>query len=66
MCICSVILGELENYYFNAKLEGPQYYFPENFRCNLAYYESKNFTYSFFRHIFKSKNFRLPFFLRKI
>ena len=37
------------------KLQGLQYYFPENFRCNLTYYESKNFTDSFLHHIFESK-----------
>ena len=33
ICICSVILGELKC----------QYYFRENFRCNLAVYESEIF-----------------------
>ena len=39
ICICSVILGELES----SKLQGLQYHFPENFRCNLAHYEKENF-----------------------
>ena len=30
-----------------SKLQGPQYYFPENFRGNLTYYESSNFSYFF-------------------
>ena len=35
ICICSVILGELECFRnYN--------YFPENFRCNLAHYEKEN------------------------
>ena len=32
ICICWVILGELESGF--SKLQGLQYYFPENFRCN--------------------------------
>ena len=47
------------------KLQGLQYYFPENFRCNLTYYESKNFTDSFLHHILESESFRLPFFYEK-
>ena len=27
-----------------SKLQGLQYYFPDNFRCNLKFYESKNFS----------------------
>ena len=53
MCICS-------------KLQGPYYYFPENFRCKLTYYESKNFPDSSLYHIFEYENFRFPFILRKI
>ena len=39
ICICLVILEELES----SKLQGRQYYFPENFTYNSAYYESDNF-----------------------
>ena len=35
ICICSVILGELESF---------RNYFPENFICNFTYYESENFS----------------------
>ena len=35
ICICSVILGELESF---------RNYFPENFRYNFKYYESENFS----------------------
>ena len=38
-----------------------QYYFPENFSCNLKYYESKNFSDSSLHHTFESENFRFPF-----
>ena len=49
-----------------SRLRGIQNYFPENFRCNLTYYEGDNFSDSFFHHIFESENFRIPFYLRKI
>ena len=51
ICICSVILGELKC----------QYYFPENFRCNLALYESEVFFDSSLHHIFESNHFRFSF-----
>ena len=51
ICICSVILGELKC----------QYYFPENFRCNLALYESEIFFDSSLHHIFESNHFRFSF-----
>ena len=35
--------------------------FCENFRCNLTYYESENFSDSSLHHIFESENFRFPF-----
>ena len=35
ICICSVIVEELETF---------RNYFPENFRCNFTYYESENFS----------------------
>ena len=38
-----------------------QYYFPENFRRNLAHYEKENFFDSSLQHSFESENFRLPF-----
>ena len=56
ICTCSVILGVLENF------KG----FPENFRCNLPYFESENFSDSPLLHIFESENFRFPFCTKNI
>ena len=53
--ICSVILGELAGVF--SKLQGLQSYFPENFRCNLTYYESENFSDCSLHHIFESVKF---------
>ena len=63
ICICSVILGQLESFrnykgFFNS-------YFPENLKCNFTYYESENFSVSSFNHIFESENFSFPFFNEK-
>ena len=52
-----IILGELES----SKLQGLQYYFPENFRCNLTYYEGENFSDSSLYHIFESEILGLLF-----
>ena len=57
-CICSVVLGQLESF---RNYLGPQYYFPENFRCNFRFYESENFSDSSLHRIFESENFRFPF-----
>ena len=62
ICICSVILGELESF---QNYTGLEYFFPENFRCNLTYYESETFSDSFLHHIFESENFRFPLFSEK-
>ena len=51
ICICSVILGELEYFRNNKDFSS---IFPENFRCNLTYFECENFPDSFFHHIFES------------
>ena len=48
-----------------SKLQGPQYYFPENFRCNVKFYESENFSDSFLHRLFESENFRFPFPMKK-
>ena len=45
----------------SSKLLGLQYYFPENFRCNLTYYESEDFSDSSLHHLFQSENVRFPF-----
>ena len=36
-------------------------FFPENFRCNLTFYESENFSDSSLHYILESENFRFPF-----
>ena len=41
------IWGCIQEYFYISLLQGLQYYFPENFRCNITYYESENFTDSF-------------------
>ena len=51
---CGYILDLLD-------IQGLRYYFPENFRCNLTYYESENFSDSSLHHIFESENFRFSF-----
>ena len=59
ICNCSVILNK--GTWVFSKLQGLQYYFPENFRCNLTFYESENFSDSSLHHILESENFRFPF-----
>ena len=46
----------------SSKLKGLQFYFPENFRSTLTYFESENFSDFSFFHIFESESFRFPFF----
>ena len=48
-----------------SKLLGLQNYFPKKFRCNLSFYECKNFSISYLNHIFESEDFRSPFFYEK-
>ena len=59
--IYSVILEELEAFRNYQGLF--QYYFPENFMCNLMFYESENFNLWFLSssHFRLSENFRFPF-----
>ena len=38
-----------------------RYYFSENLRCNLTFYESENFSDSSLHHILESENYRFPF-----
>ena len=47
-----------------SKLQGPQYYFTENFRCNLKFYESKNLSDSSLHLNFASQNCRFPFYTK--
>ena len=44
-----------------SKLQGLQYYFAENFKCNLTFYESEDFSDFSVHNILESKNFRFPF-----
>ena len=44
-----------------SKLQGLQYYFPENSRCNLKLYESEDFPDSSLHCISESENVRFPF-----
>ena len=48
------------------EISGLQYYFPQNFRCNLSRYECENFSDSYLNHIFESENFRFPFSTKNI
>ena len=59
------VFGHSRGTWVFSKLRGIQKYFPENFRCNLTYYEGDNFSDSFFHHFFESENFRIPFLLSK-
>ena len=56
--ICSVILGNLSLFEIT---RDSVYHFPENFRCNLKFYESENFSDSSFHRIFESENLGFPF-----
>ena len=42
------------------------HYFPENFSCNLTFFEIENSSDSSLRHTFESENFRFPFCMKKI
>ena len=57
ICIFSVILGKLESF--------RNYYFPEDFRCNLKSYECDTFSDFSLYCIFESENLRLPFLYEK-
>ena len=65
ICICSAILGQLGSFR-NCKVRASEYYCPENFRCNLKFYESNNFSDSSFHLIFESEKFRIPFSTKNI
>ena len=59
------MLGELESF---RNYTGFSTDFPENFRCNLTYYERNNrnsFSDSSLHYIFESENFGFPFFFYK-
>ena len=48
ICICSATEGKLES----TKLQEIQLYYSQNFRGNLTYYESENFSNCSLHHIF--------------
>ena len=56
ICVCSVILGELESFRNDKFLE------TRDFRCNFKCYESENFSDSSLHCIFESDHFRFSFF----
>ena len=55
------LFGHPRGTWFFSKLQGIQYYFPENFRCNLTYYKSEDFSDSSLHHTSESKTFRFLF-----
>ena len=50
---------------FSGMGSGALLLFCRNFRCNLTYYESDNFSNTSLLHIFESENFRFPFLYEK-
>ena len=59
ICICSVILGELESY---RNYKGFSIILLKIIDALFkTYYERKNFSYSSVYHIFESEKFRFPF-----
>ena len=64
-CICSVMLHDPRGTWVFSKLQGLQYYFPENISSNLTYYQGENFSDSSFHHMFEPENFRFAFFYEK-
>ena len=64
--ICISVFGHSRGTWVFSKLRGIQNHFPENFRCNLTYYEGDNFSDTFFHYIFESENFRIPLKCEKI
>ena len=58
ICICSVILGQLEPF---RNYKGFSTIFPKNVRCNLSFTGSENFSDSPLNDIFESENFRFFF-----
>ena len=60
--ICSVILGDLSLFEITRASVS---YFAENFRCNLAHYESEKCFNSSLQNFFESENFRFLFSFEK-
>ena len=59
ICMCSVILGELESFrnYNGFRIN----YYAENFRCNLTLTKVRSFLFSSLYDSFESEKFRFPF-----
>ena len=59
ICMCSVILGELESFrnYNGFRIN----YYAENFICNLTLTKVRSFLFSFLYDSFESEEFRFPF-----
>ena len=49
---------------FSGMGSGALLLFCRNFRCNLTYYESDNFSNSSLLHIFESEKFRFLFYIK--
>ena len=62
ICICSVYLGQLQS----SKLQGLEYYFPENFRCNLKFLRKWDIFWSLSPLHFWVRKFQVSFSQRKI
>ena len=62
ICICSLILGELESF---RNYRGFSINFPKTLKCNLTYYESETFSDLSLHCSFESENFRFPFLYEK-
>ena len=58
ICICSVILGELEHF---RNYKGFSIIFPKILDAILTHYEKENVFDSSLHHILESENFRFPF-----
>ena len=64
ICVCSVILGELESFQYS---KGFCIIFLKILDVNyLTYYDSEKFSDSSPHHIFESENFRFPFSTKNI
>ena len=61
ICICSIIQGPGNLGLIKITSAFISIIFSANFRYNLTYYESENFSESSPHHIFECENFRLPF-----
>ena len=56
-----ILSGAIKFVSVRSSQQALQYYYLKNFRCNLKFYESENFSHSLLQQIFESENFRFPF-----